>query len=102
MKNNYGISRMLEINLLYFIFWRIHTLNISSDEIRTPELNAGDWCMYLSIRRYSKGIGITKHLRLSSSIRRIVRVDNKISLIRIETEFKNWLHNIFDIIICIK
>jgi hypothetical protein len=42
---------MLEIDLIYLTFRRVHTLEISFREMRTPELSTGDWRMYLSTRR---------------------------------------------------
>jgi hypothetical protein len=50
-ENNYDINRILETDLIYLTLRRIHTPEISFREMRTPELNAGGWCMYLSTRR---------------------------------------------------
>jgi hypothetical protein len=41
---------MLEINLTYLTFRRVHILEISSREMQTLELNVGGWCMYFSTR----------------------------------------------------
>jgi hypothetical protein len=43
---------MLETDLIYLIFRKIHTLEISSREIWIPELSAAGSRMYLLTRRY--------------------------------------------------
>jgi hypothetical protein len=45
---------MLENDLIYLTFRKVHTLEINLCEMQTPELSAGGWRMYLSIRRYCK------------------------------------------------
>jgi hypothetical protein len=42
-EDNSGINRMLEINLIYFTFRRVHILEINFRDMRIPELNAGGW-----------------------------------------------------------
>jgi hypothetical protein len=43
---------MLETDLIYSIFQMVHTLEISLREMRIPELSAGGWRIYVSIKRY--------------------------------------------------
>jgi hypothetical protein len=43
---------MRKTDLIYLIFRRVHTLEISFHEMRVPELSAGGRRMYLSTRRY--------------------------------------------------
>jgi hypothetical protein len=56
------------MDLIYLIFQRVHTLEIRSREIRTPEVSAGSWRMYFSTRQYAHlwesagGIGDSTYL----------------------------------------
>jgi hypothetical protein len=60
-ENNYRVNRILETDLIYLIFRRVHILEISSCEMRTRELSAGGWRMYLSTRRYPRNAKICVH-----------------------------------------
>jgi hypothetical protein len=39
---------MFKTDSIYLIFQKVHILEISLREMRTLELSAGGWCMYLS------------------------------------------------------
>jgi hypothetical protein len=59
----YEVNCILETDLIYFIFRRIHILEVRLREIRTPELDAGGSGMYWLTTRYSGACTLTDHKR---------------------------------------
>jgi hypothetical protein len=53
-ENNYGVNPMLETDLIYLTLRRVHTLEMSLREMRTPEFSTGGWRICLSTRQYDE------------------------------------------------
>jgi hypothetical protein len=50
--NNYGVNRRVKTDLIYSTVRRVHPLEISLCEMRTPELSPVGSGMHLATRRY--------------------------------------------------